>query len=173
MAMTDSPTIRSRRRAEADHRQRLGRVDLDEGEVGFLVEGEDAGGVPGAVVQPDAERVHVIDDVVVGEDVAARVEDDAGAHAVDALRLNRLAERVVGRGVDGPLAVDVDDRRLDLVVNVDDLILALAGRDLPVGGADARRRRLKGGGDGGEPDGGREPGGHEQPAAGGTERGQR
>ena len=62
--------------------QRLGGVDLDEGQVGLGVAGDDAGRVHGAVGQADAQRVHVLDDVVVGDDVAARVDDDAGAHAV-------------------------------------------------------------------------------------------
>ena len=90
-----------RRRAQPDHRQRLGRVDLDQREVGLLVGGDDAGGVPGAVVQSHAEGADVVHDVEVGQHVPAAVEHDAGAHAVDPLRLYRLAvERVFGRRVD-------------------------------------------------------------------------
>ena len=63
----------------------------------FLVGGDARGRwrtVPSASLA--AERLHVIDNVVVGDDVPAGVEHDAGAHAVHPLRLHpgRL-ERVV------------------------------------------------------------------------------
>ena len=55
-------------------------------------------------------------------------------------------ERVVGRAGDGPLAVDVHDRGLDPVVNVDHLVLALAVSDFAVarrpGAAGTRRAGL-------------------------------
>ena len=170
MAMTDSPTMRSDEVPRPITGSGSRGIDLDEREVGLLVEAEDAGGVPGAVVEPHPEGVHVIDDVEVREDVAARVEDDAGAHAVDALRLHRLAERVIGRRADRPLAVDVDHRRLDLVVDVHDLIPALAGRDLPLGGRGGGGGWLKGGGDRWRaPIAAARPAGHEQSAAGGAD----
>ena len=62
-----------------------------------------------AVGQRDFDLLHAVDDVVVGEDVAALVDDDAGAHAVDVLRF--AAAIVLVAGTEGLLAVDVDDRR--------------------------------------------------------------
>ena len=47
-------------------------------------------------------------------------------------------------------AVDVHHRRLHLVVNIDDLVLALAGCDLPLGGGDISDRRLEGGAEAGK-----------------------
>ena len=44
--------------------------------------------------EADAQRVDVVDDVVVGDDVAARIDDDAGAHAVDAV-LGRRRRRAL------------------------------------------------------------------------------
>ena len=57
-----------------------GRVDLDDGEVGERVDAVDRGVEGAAVLEVDRERWRVAgDDVVVGEDQAVGVEDDAGA----------------------------------------------------------------------------------------------
>ena len=61
------------------------RVDLDDGDVGLGVDADDVGGtaVVGRVVgiggELDVDLVGLVDDVVVGDDVAARVDDEAGA----------------------------------------------------------------------------------------------
>ena len=92
--------------ADGHGRQRAAGLDLDDRQVLAAVEGDDAGGVGGAVEEGHAEGVHVQHDVVVGDDVAPLVDDDAGAHAVD-LAVAAGGEEGVAGG--GPfLAVDVD-----------------------------------------------------------------
>ena len=57
-------------------------VDLDDGEVGELVGADDLGVHHAAVVEGDLDLYRAFDDVVVGDDVAVRRDDDAGADAV-------------------------------------------------------------------------------------------
>src|SRR5947209_8109347 len=73
------------------------RLDLEQGEVGVVAAGNDEGVERGAVTEADADDVDVLDDVVVGDDVAARVDEDAGAHAVDAA-LRRGHAELLDRG---------------------------------------------------------------------------
>ena len=62
----------------ADRRGReAGRVDLDDREVGQRVDAVDRARQHAAVLQLDVELLATLDDVVVGEDPAVRVEDDA------------------------------------------------------------------------------------------------
>jgi hypothetical protein len=65
------------------------RVDLDDGEVGELVDADDASLQDAAVVEGDLDLRGSVDDVVVGDDVAVRRDDDAAADAVLKLRLLR------------------------------------------------------------------------------------
>ena len=69
------------------------------------------------VGQRDLDLLHAVDDVVIGQDVAALVDDDAGAHAVDVLRL--AAAKAFFARAEGLLAVDVDDRRPSLLDELD------------------------------------------------------
>ena len=57
--------------------------------------------------------------MLIGDDVAARVDDDAGAHAVDAVQRRRRRKFVRGGALDGPLAVDIDDGALDAIDDID------------------------------------------------------
>ena len=60
-------------------------------------------------MESHAKARHIIDDVEVREDIAATVEDNPGAHPVDALWLHRLsAERIFGLA-HRALAVNVHD----------------------------------------------------------------
>ncbi len=74
--------------AELDRGQRLRRVDLDDGDVGLGVDADDVGGtaVLGVAVgiggELDVDLVGLVDDVVVGDDVAARIDDEAGAEGL-------------------------------------------------------------------------------------------
>jgi len=72
--------------------------------------GEDAGADGGAVAEADADERDVLDDVLVGDDVAARVDDDAGAHAVDAALRGCLLD--TSDAADDPLCVDLGGRRI-------------------------------------------------------------
>ena len=78
----------------------------------------------GAVGKLDAQQGDVVDDVVVGDQVAARVDDDAGAHAVDAAGGGGQRIDVGGSRGEVPLAVDVDDGSLDAVDGGDDQRMA-------------------------------------------------
>ena len=69
-------------------------VDLDHGQVGLRVAADQPGVVGAAVRQRDPDLLRALDDVVVGDDEAGRVDDRARADA--ALRLG--AERALGRG---------------------------------------------------------------------------
>ncbi len=74
--------------AELDGGERLGRVDLDDGDVGLGIDADDLGGtafvvgVVGIGGELDVDLVGFVDDVVVGDDVAAGVDDEAGAEGL-------------------------------------------------------------------------------------------
>ncbi len=95
---------------------------------------DDQGILRDAVVEFDADDVDVLDDMMVRHDVAARVDDDAGAHAVDAALRRRDAKLLGGRGrLHGAFAVDVDDGTADALDESDDRTPAGGelGDDLP------------------------------------------
>ena len=80
MATTSWPTLSASESPSAA----VGRsvaVDLDDGEVGQRVDAVDRAGEDAAVLELDVELVAALDDVVVGEDPAVAVVDDAGADA--------------------------------------------------------------------------------------------
>ena len=60
-------------------KKRLRRVDLDHGEIGRRVGADDRRLVGVAVPEPDRHRLRAVDDVVVRDDVAVRVDDEARA----------------------------------------------------------------------------------------------
>src|SRR5207248_415613 len=71
--------------AELHGRQGLRCVDLDDGDVGLGIGADDLGempvveGVIGVAVELDVDLVGFVDDVIVGNDVTARVDDEARA----------------------------------------------------------------------------------------------
>ena len=92
----------------ADRRRRqAGRVDLDDREVGQGVDAVDRARQDAPVLELDVELLAALDDVVVGQDPAVAVEDDARADA----GVGDDAE-VAGVGRAGDR--DPDDRRADL-----------------------------------------------------------
>ena len=97
------------RGADVDHRQLASGVDLDDGQVGLGVERSSLATSVLLVGQRDLDLPDAVDDVMVGEDVAAFVDDHAGAHAVDVLRTFAAAITFIA-GRKGLLAVDVHDR---------------------------------------------------------------
>ncbi len=96
------------------------QVDLDDGQVGIGVAGDELGGAVAAVAQGDLDLADAVDHVMVGHHVAPGVDDHAGPHAVDAAGLFGMAGLGRGRGWNGLLPADVDHRprgarhRLDL-----------------------------------------------------------
>jgi len=101
--------------ADAHHGQ-LGRLDLEHGDVGALVQADDLGRVLATVGHADRDFGRVVDDMRVGEDVTVGADDEARAlaprrGAVAALPATRdarhaeaaeeLIERIVGRHARG------------------------------------------------------------------------
>jgi hypothetical protein len=111
----------------------------------------------------------IIDDVEIGENISAGIENDSGAHPVHTLRLDRLAEWVIGGGSYSAFAVDVHNRSLDPLVNIDHLILTLAWGNLAIGSEAPGGWGLEGGSEGDEPNENRQPGWHKQPPASGQD----
>ena len=97
------PDLKMRGVAER-HGLKVGRFDLDDGEIVRAVGADDGGAIFLAVAERDFDLPGFGDHVVVGEDVAFFVDDEAGA--LTFLR-DQSVEEVVGHGARG----DVDDRR--------------------------------------------------------------
>ena len=134
-ATTASPTVSLVRIAERERLEHAcGRVDLDDGQIGGGVAADNGGVVGRAVPEADGNRLGAVDDVLVGDDMALGVVDEARALA---LRLLFLAgRRGLARG-DG----DLDDALGRLLVDLAD------GQRFRRG-----RRRLRGGLGGGRAD---------------------
>lgn len=64
-----------------------GRVNLDDSEIGQLVDTDELAGEDAAIVEGDLDVRGAVDDVAVGDDVAVRGDDDSAADAVLDLRL--------------------------------------------------------------------------------------
>ena len=105
------------RRPHVDHREIPLGGDLDYGQIGPWVVREEGGGRRPAGGEGHLDPLHALDDVVIGDDVAAGVDDHPGAHAVDAPQF--APGLVVGVG-DQLLAVNVDDRIAGLLDGLND-----------------------------------------------------
>jgi len=92
-------------------------VDLEEGEVVVAVDVDDGGFVLAAVGEGDLDGLGVVDDVIVGEDVALLVEDEAASLPL----LGDGTEEEVAAGEGG--AGDVDDGGQGAFVDGDVLLL--------------------------------------------------
>ena len=96
-------------------------VDLEHRQVHHRVVLEHPGRIARAVEELDHDALDLVDDVVVGQDVAAAVDQHAGAHAADArglVLLGREGPAAVRRGL--LLAGDAHDGLLDLFDGFDD-----------------------------------------------------
>ena len=84
----------------------------------------------GTVVdESDPQPLNFVDNVEVRDDVATRVEDDACAHTLHALRLNQAAaKRVVDIVRQRAFAVDVDYGRFDFLNDIDEAIATFRRR---------------------------------------------
>src|SRR5690606_12430809 len=80
IADRDHPVADARlgRVAELQERQRLLRLHLEQGDVGFRVTSDERRGQRRLVMEADEDLVGVLDDMVVGDDVAVRVDHEAG-----------------------------------------------------------------------------------------------
>ncbi len=73
--------------AEFDGGKRFLRVDFDDGDIGVLIDSDYRGNTAWVAVavgiagEPDVDFVGFIDDVVVGDDVAAGIDDETGAES--------------------------------------------------------------------------------------------
>src|SRR4051794_30972906 len=65
--------------AETDIGQRLVGLDLQHRDVGARIAADDAGGVFAVVLKRDLDLGGFADNVVIGDDIAGRVDDEAGA----------------------------------------------------------------------------------------------
>ena len=91
----------------------LSRLHPQHARVGLLVAADDFGLEPRAVVEDDGDLVGVGDDVVVGDDDAGRIDDEAGAERVDAARraVRRLALAALAAAVLEELLEEFLERR--------------------------------------------------------------
>ena len=120
MASTTSPTCERIGIAELDRRKALVAVlDPQHREIGARVAQHDLGLELTLVGERNLDLVGALDDVMVGDDQAARIDDDAGAERALHLRAIRPAEEAAEQGIveqriavgDGLGGVDVDHRR--------------------------------------------------------------
>ncbi len=65
--------------AEADIRQRLIRVDLEDGEIGLGVAADHLGPILGFILQDHLDFFGVADHVIVGHDITPRINDEPGS----------------------------------------------------------------------------------------------
>jgi hypothetical protein len=130
--------------AEREHRERLRRVDLDQRQIHAAIPADHGAGEPAPGREPHLDARRALDHVGVGDDVAARVNDEARAEGP---ARPVLGVRLLGR----PLDADLDERRLQLVgeprqrlVEPDELRLRHDCGVLPPERARGRARRLGG-----------------------------
>ena len=111
IAITGSPTRTLSESAKVAERQRSSAVDLDQREVGVRILADHLGRQLAAVLQGDGDLVGAVDDVVVGDDQAVVVDDEAGAHrgrrqarakpgGIGIERLHLLAEEALHEALD-------------------------------------------------------------------------
>src|SRR5262249_21162608 len=110
------------------------RVDVDDGDVGADVGTDDGRLVGGAVVELHRDGARAVDDVVVGDDVALVVVEEAGA-----LRLRGTAAAAEGGRAGGLGRVDLDDARRILLRDVGDREGAVRDIGGRAAGGDGRR----------------------------------
>ena len=132
MANTRWPTRRCVESPKRDGKERLGRgVDLEHGHVGRFVLADQPAFVALAVEQRDLDLAGAVDDVEVGQDVAARVEHRAGAgpfgRDFDVEKEEGVAAHALG--------VDVHHAAIDVLVDRDvDQFLGRQAVVAPAGG---------------------------------------
>ena len=90
-ATTQSPTLAWSLSPQRDKGQLVVGVDLQQREVGLFVAADDLRRMAAVVLQDHGDLIGVADDVVVGHDVAARIDDEARAERHDLAPGLRLA----------------------------------------------------------------------------------
>ena len=100
------------RGAQRHHRQTGGRIDLDDRQVSHLVRVEHAGLVGRPVGERHLNRLHAINHMMIGDNIAPLINDDSGAHAVD---LGPTGIKQHGRGTGLLFRMDIDGRFHDAI----------------------------------------------------------
>jgi hypothetical protein len=119
-AITQSPTRTSAIVAELDRGQRLVAFDLEQRHIRGLVGADQLGFELAPVGKLDGDLLAVLDDVVVGDDEARLVDDEAGTHRDGFARRGELTAAAAAE------LIEEIAERLGQIVGVD----ALLGRDL-------------------------------------------
>ena len=117
------------------------RVDQQQRQIVALVDTDDLSLVLVLVVERDFDPLCVVDDVVVGEDVALLIEDEAGALALLGNGAVEEVKRDGGRG-------DIDDGGQGLLIDGDVLLLfdVISGRGGGLGELEVAERTADGSG---------------------------
>ncbi|GBD37436.1 hypothetical protein HRbin36_02567 [bacterium HR36] len=92
--------------ANGDSGQRSADVNPEQGQIVVAVTGHQLGGIAGAIHQNHADIAHIFDDVIIGENVAARIQDNASPHTTGARK--RLAKFLCGGAANGTLALNAN-----------------------------------------------------------------
>src|SRR5579864_7871543 len=79
--------------AELHRGQRLRRLELENRNIGLLVDADQLGLDLGAVIENDVDLVGVGNDVIIGHDNPRRVDDEAGTERIGLVRLHVAAPR--------------------------------------------------------------------------------
>ena len=100
MAITHSPSRSFSESPNFTALSGLSGLTRSKRDVGLLILADDLGLEPRAVVENDGDLVGFRDDVVVGDDDAGRIDDEAGAERVDAARAAVAVLRIALRRAD-------------------------------------------------------------------------
>jgi hypothetical protein len=111
--------------AKLEHRESLVALDLEHGQIRARIAQHDLGFEFAMIRQRDLHLRHPLDDMMIGDDEAGGIDDDARAERLGGARIVALAseeateDRIVEQGVLRPRldarGIDVDDRRLRLL----------------------------------------------------------
>ena len=137
MAITSCPTLSASEWPIGGARQARG-IDLDDGQVGERVDAVDAALEDAAVLELDIELLAALDDVVIGQDPAVAVEDDARPDA------GRRDDPEVA-GIGGAGDADLHDGRADRRRDRDRRRRFIDGDRLHCAGVGGGRRGRRGG----------------------------
>src|SRR5262249_41165312 len=127
------------------NRQRSGAIDLEDGEVGLHVAADEPRGKLASVRKPHDDRLGILHDVVVGENVSGRIHDHARAsrprlvtaatETIDELVAEEFAKplELCGRGILARNGADVHDSRCHAVGDAGERIFQGAQNSLRTG----------------------------------------
>ncbi len=99
IAITQSPSLSLSESPNFTAVNGFGGLNFKHGEVGFLVDADDVGLDLGAVIHDDVDLVGIGDHVVVGDDDAGRIDDEARAERIGLVRLQVAAAALAASAV--------------------------------------------------------------------------